>query len=395
MQATPVTLTPGSRQRLEELVDDPRTPLSLRTRARIVLLADDGWLNVEIAAELGVSIANVATWRNRYARYGPAGLRNKPNRGRPRQVDRPMIIAETLKSPPEELRLRRWTIKELGRHVGVAEATVARAWREYGLSPREGGALAFATQPGLSASVVEIVGLYGTAGVKAAALLLDPLAADPPRTLSAVGDESALDGDGDGDAESPGAAGSRSGKGYPSSGLPGDSGLPDDSGLPGSHLQFLDRVVRAYPGRKIDLVLDSAAAARQLKASAAALHPQVRCQFTLGSDIWLRLVDIWVQMMIRDGIDEASGARRQLGLLRAGDDITWIGSGSGSASGRCPDPLGRAQPIVDLAARAKRRVKAAPSATRSRRAEGTRQRRAHWPAAPSRHRHGAAVRRGS
>ena len=290
--ATSVTMTTRGRQSLEEMARDSRVPSSLRTRARIALLADEGWLNVQIAAELKVSIGNVATWRNRYARYGAAGLRNKPCCGRPRQVDRAMIVAETLKPPPEELGLRRWTIRELGRHVGVAEATVARAWREYGVSPREGGALAFATQPGLSANTVEIVGLHGTSRVRAVALLVDPV----------------------GPAGSARAAGSLS-----------VNGRPDPSVRPGDHVQFLNRVAHAYPGRPIDLVLDGAAAVRQLRMSdASALHPQVRYRFTLGPDIWLRLVGVWAQMMVRDGSDQASNSLRQLDLLRAGGYLTWI-----------------------------------------------------------------------
>lgn len=55
-------------------------------RARIALLADDGWSTSAIAERLGVSVQTVSLWRGRTAQLGVAGLREGQRAGRPRRI---------------------------------------------------------------------------------------------------------------------------------------------------------------------------------------------------------------------------------------------------------------------------------------------------------------------
>ncbi len=308
MRATTVTTTTRNRRQLEELARSDRVSSALRTRAHIVLLAADGRLNVEIAAELGVSIANVATWRSRYARFGVAGLQDKPRSGRPRQIDRALIITETLRPPPAEVGYSRWTCRELARYVGVSEATVARVWREYGVCPQDDGGFSFTTQPGLQAKSVRIVGLHAAVATRVAALVLESGATNGRPVLTVE---------------------------HPGSGMnPRSAADHGEAGDPGDLLRFVNRVARVHPGRHIELVLDQGPGARVLKETGAmAALPQARCRFTLDSSIWLNLVQVWVQMMDRDGVDGATWARRHLDTLRAGRPATWIGPATGMDPG--------------------------------------------------------------
>ena len=58
-----------------------------------------------------------------------AGLDDEPRPGRPKTADDAGIIAATLEPPPEALAVTHWSSRLLGRHLGIGNATVARAWR--------------------------------------------------------------------------------------------------------------------------------------------------------------------------------------------------------------------------------------------------------------------------
>ena len=53
-----------------------------------------------------------------------------------------------------------WSSRLLGRHLGVGDATVARAWRRYRVQPWRRETFKFSTDPQLEAKVKDVVGLY-------------------------------------------------------------------------------------------------------------------------------------------------------------------------------------------------------------------------------------------
>ena len=99
-------------------------------------------------------------WRGRFAAHGLAGLEDEPRTGRPRVVDDAAIIADTLEPPPEKLGVTHWSSRLLGKHLGVGDATVARAWRKYHLKPWRRETFQFSTDPEPEAKVRDVVGLY-------------------------------------------------------------------------------------------------------------------------------------------------------------------------------------------------------------------------------------------
>lgn len=108
----------------------------------------------------GVSQPTVIKWRNRFAAHGLAGLDDEPRSGRPKSVDDAAIIAATLEPPPQTLGVTHWSSRLLGRHLGIGDATVARAWRKYGVKPWRRETFKFSTDPELEAKVRDVVGLY-------------------------------------------------------------------------------------------------------------------------------------------------------------------------------------------------------------------------------------------
>ena len=142
-------------------------------RARIVLLAADGHSNVEIAGRVGVSLPTVTSWRARYRESGIGGLDDAPRSGRPRRIDHRQVVAATLKAPPKRYGVTHWSSRLLARHLRIGDATVARAWREYGIQPWRVETFKFSTDPELVAKVTDVVGLYLAPPENAVVLCVD------------------------------------------------------------------------------------------------------------------------------------------------------------------------------------------------------------------------------
>jgi len=121
--------------------------------ARIVLLAADGHSNVDVAAQVGVSLPTVRQWWQRYARSGLAGLSDAERSRRPKTVDDRKIVEATLRPPPRTLGVTHWSSRLLPPRLGVAHATVARAWKAYGVQPWRSETFKFSTDPELVAKV--------------------------------------------------------------------------------------------------------------------------------------------------------------------------------------------------------------------------------------------------
>lgn len=129
--------------------------MSSRTRSDF-----GGVANERIAEQLAVSGNTVLTWRRRYGERGMAGLADAPRSGRPRRLDHRAIVATTLKPPPKKYGVTHWSSRLLAAHLGVGNATIARAWREYGVQPWRSGTFKFSTDPELVAKVTDVYGSY-------------------------------------------------------------------------------------------------------------------------------------------------------------------------------------------------------------------------------------------
>jgi homeodomain-containing protein len=122
---------------------------------------------------LGVSRPTVIKWRDRFATDGVDGLSDQPRSGRPKTIDDAQIIAATLERPPASLAVTHWSSRLLGRHLGIGDATVARAWRAYRVQPWRQDTFRFSTDPALEAKVRDVVGLYVNPPENAVVLCVD------------------------------------------------------------------------------------------------------------------------------------------------------------------------------------------------------------------------------
>ena len=168
-----VDVLPGNRGVLEGWLRSPSLRAGLAKRARIVLLAADGVGTGEIVHRVGVSKPAVIRRKRRYAADGLAGLDDRPKSGRPATIDPMRIVLATLEPPPERLGVTHWSTRLLATELKIGDATIARAWRRFGVQPWRRSTFKFSTDPELVAKVEDVVGLYLNPPAKAVVLCVD------------------------------------------------------------------------------------------------------------------------------------------------------------------------------------------------------------------------------
>jgi len=267
-----------------------------------VLLASEGRSNTAIADKVGVTRQTVITWRDRYSCSGLAGLDDEPRAGRPREVDHRAIVAETLKSPPKKLGVTNWSSRLLATHLGVGNATVARAWRDYGVQPWRSETFKFSTDPELVAKVTDVVGLYLAPPENAIVLCVDEKS-----QIQALDRTQKM--------------------------LPMQPGFPErrthdyvrhgtttlfaaleiatgkvTAAVKQRHrhqefLTFLKQVAKTYPDDELHLVMDNYAAHKRVEIRRwLDANPRIQVHFTPTSGSWLNLVEVWFSIIEKQAI---------------------------------------------------------------------------------------------
>ncbi len=128
----------------------------LSQRARIILLAAEGFQNKAIAAHLGIGRVQVARWRDRYEQSRLAGIEHDLPRGAPpvrMDVERLVELA----SGPDTAQ---WSTRTLAAALGVSASSVSRHWQATGLPARQEGPVPECQH--LGGKPLEVVGLYVT-----------------------------------------------------------------------------------------------------------------------------------------------------------------------------------------------------------------------------------------
>ena len=285
----------------------------LAQRARIVLVAADGVSNTQIAVMVGVSRPTVIDWRSRYESSGLAGLDDAPRSGRPRKVDHEAIITATLLPPPKGLGVTHWSSRLLAERLKIGNATVARAWRDYGVRPWRAETFKFSTDPELVAKVTDVVGLYLAPPEHAIVLCVDEKSQIQAldRTAPILPMQPGL-------AERRSHDYVRHGTTTLFAALEIATGKVTANVQPRHRhqefLRFLKQVAKAYPDRELHLVMDNYAAHKRVEVTNwLAANPRVNVHFTPTSASWMNLVEIWFGIIERQAIRRGTfGSVREL-----------------------------------------------------------------------------------
>jgi transposase len=160
--AASVVLLDGARAEIERWVRAQSTPQQVALRSRIVLMAADGKLDLEIASELGVSRHTVALWRNRFREEGLDGVWEiAPGRGRkPRYSEDKVaaIVEATLQSKPKGA--PHWSCRTMADQHEVSKNTINRIWPEHNLTPQRSRTCKLSRDPQFLEKLTDVVGLY-------------------------------------------------------------------------------------------------------------------------------------------------------------------------------------------------------------------------------------------
>jgi transposase len=282
----------------------------LAQRARIVLLAAEGISNTAIAEKVGVTRQTVVSWRARYESRGIAGLVDAKRSGRPRQVDHRAIVAATLRPPPKKLGVTHWSSRLLAERLGLGNATVARAWRNYGVQPWRSETFKFSTDPQLVAKVIDVVGLYLAPPENAIVLSIDEKS-----QIQALDRTQKMLPMRPGFPERRTHDYVRHGTSTLFAALEVATGRVTAACKPRHRhqefLAFLKQVARTYPadvdeqGRPIELhlIMDNYATHKRVEVRDwLAANPRIHVHFTPTSGSWLNLVEVWFGIIDRQAI---------------------------------------------------------------------------------------------
>lgn len=303
---TVLAVTDEDRLTLESWTRSSTVSAGRRERAQIVLAIAAGESVSGAARRLEVSRPTVIKWRDRFAAEGIAGLGDQARSGRPKLIDDAQIIAATLEPPPAKLAVTHWSTRLLGAHLGISDATVARAWRKYLVKPWRRGTFKFSTDPELEAKVRDVVGLY-----------LDPprnavvLCVDEKSQIQALNRTQPILPVRPGLPEKATHDYKRNGTTTLFAALEVATGTVTDRCYDrhgkAEFLDFLKLVAKTYPRRKLHVVLDNYHTHKHDDINRwLAKHPRITLHFTPTSGSWLNLVEVFFGIITRQAIRRGS-----------------------------------------------------------------------------------------
>jgi len=217
-------------------------------------------------------------------------------------IDHRKVVAVTLAPPPKRYGVTHWSSRLLGRHLGISNGTVAKAWRDYGVQPRRVGTFKFSTDPELVGKVTDVVGLYLAPPENAIVLCVDeksqiqaldrtaPILPMQPHLIERRSHDYVRHGTTTLFAALEIATGKVTGACKPRH----------------RHQEFLafcKQVARAYPAGELHLVMDNYATHKCVEIRDwLAANPRIHVHFTPTSGSWLNLVEVWFGIIERQTI---------------------------------------------------------------------------------------------
>lgn len=146
-------------------------PFAVVLRAKIVLLAAAGMMNVAVAQRLGVDVDTVSKWFKRFVTEGIGGLGDRRRSGRPRRFPAEVVAGvKAMACEPPSARavpLSRWSSAELaaqavaeGLAVSVSASTVRRWLAADAIKPWQHRSWIFPRDPDFAVKAARVLDLY-------------------------------------------------------------------------------------------------------------------------------------------------------------------------------------------------------------------------------------------
>ena len=138
LRPTRIELTAEEYRTLTSFERGASSPQALAQRARIVLLANDGLCNAEIARRLGVSRPTVGHWRMAFAKQRLDGLRDAPRGGRPLSHDHELVDQVIFDISGTSKEITKLSSRDIANATGMSRSTVHRILKQREEGPDEG-----------------------------------------------------------------------------------------------------------------------------------------------------------------------------------------------------------------------------------------------------------------
>ena len=308
LKATPIILTDQERTELESLARSTKTEHRTRMKAQIVLMAAEGSATRAIGRTLGCTTGTASKWRVRYAADRLAGFSEAGERGAAPKYDEKTdrrILALLHREAPEGY--ANWTGPLIAKALG--DVNVQYVWRflrkhKIDLSGRKSWCVS--NDPEFAAKAAEIVGLYMAPPENAIVLAVDEKpsiqALERSQGYLKLPNGRALIGQ------------SHDYKRHGTTTL--FAALDLESGkVVGKHykrrrriefLDFMNKVVTAYPDKEIHVILDNLSTHKPKRDMWLKGQKNVHFHFTPTHASWLNQVEIWFSILSGKSLNGAS-----------------------------------------------------------------------------------------
>ncbi len=308
LQATPIVLTAEERAELEGMARSTKSEHRTRFKARIVLMAADGAATRAIGRALGCTTGTASKWRVRCAKDRLPGFSEVGDRGAEARYDKETdqrILAALDAAPPEGY--ANWTGPLIAKRLG--DVHVQYVWRflraqKIDLSGRKSWCQS--NDPEFAAKAAEIVGLYMAPPDHAIVLAVDEKpsiqALERAQGYLKLPNGRAITGQ------------SHDYKRHGTTTL--FAALNVASGeVVGRHykrrrrvefLDFMNRVIAAYPEREIHVVLDNLSTHKPNRDMWLKRHKNVHLHYTPTHASWLSQIEIWFSILTGKSLSGAS-----------------------------------------------------------------------------------------
>ena len=298
-----------SARQKEELLQMVRSrTISKRENQRAQLILDyaAGLSKSEISRKVQLHRSRVIDWIKRYEDKGIQGFEELPGRGRPEEysaAEKQRIVDRVCRKPPKGL--GRWSVRTLAVDLKMDKDKVHRVLEEHDLHPHRLRTFNFSPDPRFGEKLLDVVGLYMAPPKHAVVLCVDektgiqaldrtqpllPLRASKPKAWSNEyvrhGTRTML-----------AALEVQTGK---------VTAWVNKTRKTEDFIVFMDKVVKAYPGQRLCVVLDNLNTHNGIDAAQwLEEHPQVSFHYTPTHASWVNLIECFFSILTKQALQHS------------------------------------------------------------------------------------------
>lgn len=305
-QTESLSLTKLQKAELERMARRRTVSKRESQRAQIILDYAGGLSKLEISRKLQLHRSRVIDWVERFREKGILGLEELPGRGRPEEysaAQKQRIVDKVCKKPPKGL--GRWTVRALALDLKMDKDKVHRVLEEHDLHPHRLRTFNFSPDPRFEEKLLEVVGLYMSPPENAVVLCVDEKtgiqALDRTQPLLPLRS---------GKAQAWSNEYVRHGTRTMLAALELQTGKVtawvNKTRKTEDFIVFMDKVVKAYRGQRLCVVLDNLNTHNGLAAEKwLHNHPKVSFHYTPTHASWVNLIECFFSILTKQGLQHS------------------------------------------------------------------------------------------